>query len=576
MKVRQFTLSTYHIVFATVLMALITITTYIYAPNKLTDRMISGLYSDRALEWHDEIAELGVIKSTFYELDKHENNFFKEYKTHLINMATVAEISLVSLYTPEGKLAWKSGDTPESPLRLDTTTLFSDNTLSSDKIHDADVMIKHNMLEDGVSEEDRHHTFAIAVIPDNRYGKTVGLLQLTYDVTRAYDWYMKQIQITILTVGSIIVLALFISAIANYLFTRAVKKSDQKTFEREAEITRITEERRKEGQAIREFGEWLQTSRSTSELFSLVSTFMTMEAEEFSGQLYIYDSDREYMELATQWGHNEHCSTAKIHADNCWAMRRGRVYRHGAEQISFQCGHVNADAKGYICIPMIANGEAVGLVTLNPESTLSQEELERKNKFIETCIEQISMALSNVMLRDKLEQQSLRDPLTKIQNRRAFQIELVKHTLPNKKVDFVMIDIDHFKSFNDSFGHNAGDYVLQNVCSLLEDEPDCSAFRMGGEEMALLIPREGKSKNNMKIEAIRNKIEKMTLSFAGQTLPTVTASFGAIQFPECTDSVESIVQLADEALYKAKHNGRNCVVWYKSNHVENTKVKNKK
>src|SRR5690606_23949944 len=142
------------------------------------------------------------------------------------------------------------------------------------------------------------------------------------------------------------------------------------------------------------------------------------------GQLYIYSSSRDTLELAAQWGDGE--PDAHIGAEDCWALRRGRAYSYGIKAIEFACGHVHGKDHPYFCLPIIAQGETIGLLHLC-FSAFDRTLVPRE--FIETfmqqrwevgllCAEQISLAVANVQLRHELQDQSERDPLTNLWNRR--------------------------------------------------------------------------------------------------------------------------------------------------------------
>lgn len=174
----------------------------------------------------------------------------------------------------------------------------------------------------------------------------------------------------------------------------------------------------------------------------------------------------------------------------------------------------------------------------------------------------------NVIERKRIsaEYLSAYDPLTNLFNRRAFMkvghqllVENAKHNPP---VSFVMIDIDHFKKINDTYGHQTGDQVLKHIADLLKN--NCRHIdiiaRWGGEEIVLLLPHTNKKQAIACTEHLRDTIEQSPLYIQGQAI-RVTASFG-IAVSERGDSFEQLYQYADQALYEAKHQGRNRIAFY--------------
>ena len=129
----------------------------------------------------------------------------------------------------------------------------------------------------------------------------------------------------------------------------------------------------------------------------------------------------------------------------------------------------------------------------------------------------------------------------------------------------MMIDIDHFKKFNDIFGHEAGDLVLKEVAKVLKNEVRRGdiACRYGGEELTIIMPEANLNLTFQRAEQIREKIAQLSLKNNSQSLGQVTASFGVSCFPQHRKTIEKLLQTADTALYKAKQQGRNRVISYK-------------
>jgi diguanylate cyclase (GGDEF)-like protein len=165
----------------------------------------------------------------------------------------------------------------------------------------------------------------------------------------------------------------------------------------------------------------------------------------------------------------------------------------------------------------------------------------------------------------QLQDWATRDELTGMLNRRAFrhrasvEIESASHSaLP---LSFCLLDIDHFKKINDTWGHDMGDAVLRDLGQVLEHavrSPDVTV-RMGGEEFGILMPDTGLSAAQTAAERIRAVVAETRFTTPDGSVLPVTASFGVAELTDDTDSFDMLYRLADEALYRAKNNGRNRV-----------------
>ncbi|HKQ25527.1 MAG TPA: diguanylate cyclase [Burkholderiales bacterium] len=165
-----------------------------------------------------------------------------------------------------------------------------------------------------------------------------------------------------------------------------------------------------------------------------------------------------------------------------------------------------------------------------------------------------------------LRHQALRDPLTGLLNRRFFDAGLEQEILRSRRsgnpVSLLILDIDHFKHFNDEYGHEAGDAVLRSIGQLLQTQVRGSdvACRFGGEEFVILMPdaalESAKARGRQILEAIRGQ----EIPHQGRLLPSVTASLGVAEFPIHASNAEGILDAADNALYIAKRTGRDRMV----------------
>lgn len=321
---------------------------------------------------------------------------------------------------------------------------------------------------------------------------------------------------------------------------------------------------------LSELSEWLQSAKSEAELYGMISSVLGRLMPECKGSLFIYANSRDVLEVATEWNGKSH--TASIHPEDCWSLRRGHAYVHGTSEIEFHCDHVHHGVnENYCCIPIVAHGDTVGLLHLEYTLDTSESADEAKARFADrarlglACAEHLSIAIANMKLREGLRDQSVRDVLTGLNNRRYLlemaRRELLRAERHKTPVSVITLDVDHFKSFNDNHGHDAGDAVLRHVGELMrtmfvEDAVPC---RFGGEEFVVLLPNTDVDAAAVRAEELRAKIESLTIRYAEGHLPRVTISAGVAGFPEAGGNFTEILRVADDALYRAKANGRNRV-----------------
>ncbi|WP_315785689.1 MULTISPECIES: diguanylate cyclase [unclassified Bradyrhizobium] len=321
---------------------------------------------------------------------------------------------------------------------------------------------------------------------------------------------------------------------------------------------------------LSELSEWLQSAKSEPELYQMISTVLGGLMPECTGTLYIYADSRDVLEVAAEW--NGASTTRSLHPDDCWSLRRGHVYIHGTSEVEFRCDHVHDEVnENYCCIPILAHGETVGLLHVEYNFKGNETAAEAKARFADrarlglACAEHLSIAIANVKLREGLRDQSLRDALTGLNNRRCLvetaRRELLRAARSRTPVSVVTLDIDHFKSFNDNHGHEAGDTVLRHIGEILKATfaDDAMPCRLGGEEFVVLLPSCAIEEAALRAEELRARVEALNISYGDGMLPRVTISVGVAAYPEAGIDLTEILRVADGALYRAKHKGRNRV-----------------
>ncbi len=318
----------------------------------------------------------------------------------------------------------------------------------------------------------------------------------------------------------------------------------------------------KETELLNKINEFIQACLSIDEAYVVLGDLLSPLFPECSGAIFIINESNSLVEAVSIWGDKSSTETIFFPSD-CWALRHGYVHLSNKVYHSLFCKHINCESlpNMSLCLPMIAQNKYIGMFYLASQNEHSLNE--HKQKFARTVAENLSLNLANLQLRESLHQNSIRDSLTGLFNRRYLEESLRRELcLAQRKkhnVGVMMIDIDHFKTFNDTFGHDAGDMVLREVGQILKNEVRGSdiACRYGGEELTIIMPEANIEKTFDRAEKIRNQINKLTIKYNNKLLGKITASFGVANFPEHGKTIEKVLQNADEALYHAKKQGRN-------------------
>ncbi len=309
----------------------------------------------------------------------------------------------------------------------------------------------------------------------------------------------------------------------------------------------------------------MQASDTLNDLKSVVARFTPEIAPGYAGRLYLLDETRQVMVEACAWQAPAH-SRPEFSPLSCWALRRGLAHRPAGQSLDIPCPHIDAGQPldlDTICLPLTAQRESLGLLYLEPLPGQAAADATTE-VYLAMLAENISLAVANLKLREALREMAMADPLTGLANRRQLQSALQREAAETERgapLSCVMLDVDHFKRFNDEFGHDAGDAVLQAVGAVLKRSArdDADAFRFGGEEFLLLLRDVGVEQAVERAEEIRMRVKALRVSHGGRELGPITASVGVASTPE-HGGLGTLVQCADAALLRAKRTGRDRVV----------------
>lgn len=373
-----------------------------------------------------------------------------------------------------------------------------------------------------------------------------------------------------LTVASGSILAFGLIPLASLVVNRDITKRRQAEAGLQTVNQELTswinqlEQRNQEIKLLSETSEVLQACLTVDEAYKAIAYLLPPLFPHISGRIYIINASTNLVEAVSTWG-NATTSNNLFGLDDCWALRRGRMHLMVDVNLSgLLCKHIQ-DSKPveYCCVPMMAQGESLGILYLASEEVGQLTEV--KQRLAVTVAEQVSLALANLKLREQLKTQSIQDPLTGLFNRRYLETTLERELERAKRnqqpLSLVMVDVDHFKSFNDTFGHEAGDAVLRELGQLLQQAIRGSDFacRYGGEELTIVMPGAALEVTVARAELLRQELRRLRLDYRGQSLGAISISLGVASFPMHGLTGDAVLRAADSALYVAKKSGRDRV-----------------
>ncbi|MBI9050459.1 MAG: diguanylate cyclase [Anaerolineaceae bacterium] len=326
------------------------------------------------------------------------------------------------------------------------------------------------------------------------------------------------------------------------------------------------EMRNREASLLNEMGDMLQSCLSLEEAYKVVGKYAEQLFAGQAGALYIYNQERKALLKKNDWGEVVN-SSEEFEPEDCWAIRRGHAHEMIGNKNTLLCNHITQtdERDGFIqniCIPLIAQGDTLGSIYLQLQPG---QDIEHWKQLGVSLAERAALDFANQRLRYKLHQQSIRDPLTGLFNRRYMEETLhreirraVRH---GSLLSIAMIDVDHFKLFNDKFGHEIGDQVLKEMSLYLQHNlrVEDVVCRFGGEEFIVILPDASLEDTERRALQWKETIKKIHVGHYDQAMDSITISVGVATFPKHGDSVDTLLRAVDDALYAAKDAGRDSV-----------------
>jgi diguanylate cyclase (GGDEF)-like protein/PAS domain S-box-containing protein len=315
---------------------------------------------------------------------------------------------------------------------------------------------------------------------------------------------------------------------------------------------------------VNRMNELLASCQSSAEAHAVIERVLGQLFAGHAGALAVHRAAAATLDTVARWGDPDLCLPSFALTD-CWGLRLGR--RHDTNDAAAPlCEHTHPETRGVVCLPLSVQGETLGLLMSRTSAEASGDEHRRLHHLMAVVGEAVKFGLSNLQLRDALRSAALRDTLTGLYNRRylneVLPQDLARAQRTAKPLAVAVIDLDHFKRFNDGYGHEAGDLVLKETARLL-----CEALRgsdimcrLGGEELVAVLRDSTAADAAARLDKFRAALGALSLDYRGAVLPPVTASIGVAQATLHGRTMEALLRAADEALYQAKAQGRNRTV----------------
>lgn len=314
---------------------------------------------------------------------------------------------------------------------------------------------------------------------------------------------------------------------------------------------------------LAQMSEFLQSCVDVKDILAVISGMAPKIFPELRGAVLLFNSAHDMVEVAASWAD---CGlpASVFNPQDCWALRTAHLHAVMAGDPTAACRHVGPGLYSYFCVPLLSQGEAIGI--LHFQTVTSHDLPDSTMNVANMLAEQVGLSVANLRLREALRNQSIRDPLTGLFNRRyleeTLEREIRRAVRSEQSLGLMMLDLDHFKKFNDTYGHEAGDTVLREAATFLVKSVRAEDIvcRFGGEEFVIILPMANLQATQARAERIRSKLSELTVLHQGQSLGMITASLGVAALPQHGTARGPLLEAADAALYCAKREGRDRVV----------------
>ncbi len=323
----------------------------------------------------------------------------------------------------------------------------------------------------------------------------------------------------------------------------------------------VSEQRVRDANNFCQMGARLQTCETLDEAYKTIQQFGPDLFPAMTGGLFVSSGLRKNMETLASWG-GDLQSARSFPPEHCQAFIHGQaVFSESAP--GTRCKHINPSFSGsYLDAPIIASGEIIGLLHLESRFKTYDRKVEELALIV---AEHLALSLSNLKLRETLSEESVRDPLTGLFNRRYMEEslaqELARASRAKYPVSLLKLAVDDFEHFNDAFGRDGSDLLLKELGALIQQQVRRGDIfcRLAGESFVLILPSAKPEFAVKRAQGFREAVKSLNLASRGQLLGPVTISVGVSAYPDHGTSADELLRMADQALSHAKAKGRDTV-----------------
>lgn len=318
----------------------------------------------------------------------------------------------------------------------------------------------------------------------------------------------------------------------------------------------------------------LQACLLVEEAYPVIKHFTQKLFKATTGAIYMLDGQDNTFKAAIAWGKAISREKAFPPGD-CLSFHEKTIHVSIASSPESCCRHLfHIEEKSSLCVPLTDQGKIFGILHIHQKHSSKFDRIkylfEESPEGIDFDTMQlavamadfISLALINIRLRETLKQEATRDPLSGLFNRRYMEEtmnrEISRANRYGNHLGIIMLDLDHFKRFNNTFGHKAGDLVLQELGKYLQNSirKEDVACRYGGEEFTLILPGASLEVTKKRAEMLQQEIQKLQINYHGTILKNISLSQGVAVYPDHGQTGEDVLKAADNALFRAKRAGR--------------------
>ena len=327
------------------------------------------------------------------------------------------------------------------------------------------------------------------------------------------------------------------------------------------ESVRELEQRTRDMTLLGELGDILSACLTIDEIYDVIVRVSQELFPSLSGALFMLDPLRNIMESAVEWG-GVSCVDSVFTPDECWALRRGKVHWVDDTRVGLVCKHVKIPmSKGFMCVPMMAQSNAVGVLHLSYSDGVQMPE--SRQRLAISMAEYIATALSNLRMHEIMRSQSIHDPLTGLFNRnfmeKSVELELCRASRMQNPLSFIMLSVDRFRHLHEDFDMVVTDSIVRKLGVLLQSNirKGDIACRFSDDTFVVVLPQTPRDVGLQRAEMFCNLVRMMEMK---DGTGRISISVGAAMYPEHGSTVDMLLRAAETAVGRAGQSGGNCVV----------------